>query len=421
MSKPIIEVNNISKKYKIGINQPYYSLRDTLMNVIKSPAKYVLPQSLKRKEKSISNEFWALKNINFKVVQGEAIGIIGLNGAGKSTLLKILTRVTPPTSGEAILRGRVASLLEVGTGFHPELTGRENIYLNGAILGMKRWEINNKFNDIVEFAETERFLDMPMKHYSSGMYTRLAFAVAAHLEPEILLVDEVLAVGDVNFQKKCIGKMNEATKKEGRTILFVSHNMGAVQNLCSRCVLLEKGQIKTEGETSKVVAEYLKINVGTSKISLSSRKDRKGSGRLKVTNIYLKDKDGKDVTFFKCGEDAQIWVEYELIDKNIKEVDFGVDIGVFDEDKSLALLSNKIFNRKVSTKINPIKIHLNKIPLNEGKYQITVLFQDQTGDIVDWVQRAGVLDVSFGDYYKTGRLPLESNGCLLLNYWIENF
>src|SRR3989338_8619449 len=232
--KPIIQVKSISKRYRIRERLPYYSLRDEIVNTLRNPLKLV---------KRNNREFiWALKNVSFNAREGEVLGIIGPNGAGKSTLLKILSRITPPTKGEIRLRGRVASLLEVGTGVHPELTGRENIYLNGTILGMKRREIKKKFDEIVAFAEIEKFLDTPVKRYSSGMYVRLAFAVAAHLEPEILLVDEVLAVGDAQFQKKCLGKMEDVAN-EGRTILFVSHNMAAVKSLCSRTILLDKGKI----------------------------------------------------------------------------------------------------------------------------------------------------------------------------------
>jgi lipopolysaccharide transport system ATP-binding protein len=247
---PILEVQNISKKFKIYHNkQPYLSLRDTIVDVIKHPSKVFQTET---------EEFWALKDVSFTVNEGESIGIIGKNGAGKSTLLKILSRITPPTKGKITLRGRVASLLEVGTGFHPELTGRENVYFNGAILGMKRSEIKRKFDEIVSFAGVEKFIDTPLKHYSSGMQLRLAFAVAAFLEAEILVVDEVLAVGDAEFQKKCLGKMEDITKKEGRTVLFVSHNMGAVQNLCSRGILLDKGQLIFDGKVEKVVDYYTK-------------------------------------------------------------------------------------------------------------------------------------------------------------------
>ncbi len=250
----IISVENLSKQYRIGTKLPYKTFRETLMNVITSPAKL-----FKKNGSDSNNTIWALKDVSFEVQQGEVLGIIGRNGAGKTTLLKILSRVTEPTKGEVRIRGRVGSLLEVGTGFHPELTGRENIFLNGAILGMRKEEIKKKFDEIVAFAEVEKFLDTPMKRYSSGMYVRLAFAVAAHLEPEILLVDEVLAVGDAAFQKKCLWKMEEVGK-EGRTVLFVSHNMGAILQLCSQAVWIETGKIAAQGEVRTVVSCYLQDN-----------------------------------------------------------------------------------------------------------------------------------------------------------------
>jgi lipopolysaccharide transport system ATP-binding protein len=312
--KSIIEVKNLSKKYRYGENQPYYTLRDKLASFVR------LPLRLLNKEKGQSvlekGEFWALKDISFKVNRGEAVGFIGPNGAGKSTLLKVLSRITPPTSGQAILRGRVGSLLEVGTGFQQELTGRENIYLNGAILGMTRREITKKFDEIVDFSGVEKFLDTPVKHYSSGMYMRLAFAIAANLETEILIVDEVLAVGDAEFQKKCLGKMDDITKKEGRTILFVSHNLEAVKNLCNRCVLLNKGKKIFEGEVKETLIRYknlqdndLIINTGEHDLN------RTGSGTLSFTNIEIMDVSNKRRNTFNIGETVRFRVSYKVFEK----------------------------------------------------------------------------------------------------------
>ncbi len=243
---PILEIRNISKQYRLGrAFQKTETFRELLQRAITAPLRAFHGSS--GKDGAVKDErFWALRDINFDVAEGEVVGIIGRNGAGKSTLLKVISRITDPTEGFIKVRGRMASLLEVGTGFHPELTGRENIFLNGAILGMRKTEIVSKFDEIVDFAEVEKFLDTPVKHYSSGMYVRLAFAVAAHLNPEILIVDEVLAVGDVAFQKKCLGKMNEVSRG-GRTVLFVSHNMAAVENLCRRGVVLERGKLVFDG------------------------------------------------------------------------------------------------------------------------------------------------------------------------------
>ena len=248
---PIIKIRQISKRYRLGgRGEPYATLRDTLAGAIRNPLKQL-------RGRANGQMFWALSQVNFDVQPGEAVGIIGRNGAVKSTLLKILSRIVEPTTGRAELYGRVGSLLEVGTGFHPELTGRENIFLNGAMLGMKRSEIARQFDEIVSFSEIEKFIDTPVKFYSSGMYMRLAFAVAAHLEPEILIVDEVLAVGDATFQKKCLGKMGGAAR-EGRTVLFVSHNMTAMQSLCSRALWLHDGQVRIDGPVGEVVSKYLK-------------------------------------------------------------------------------------------------------------------------------------------------------------------
>ncbi len=284
MSDSAIKVENLSKKYTIGAQQRRHdTLRDLLMDTMRNFTN--------KKMRNQENEFWALRDVSFEVKRGEVIGVIGRNGAGKSTLLKILSRITEPTSGRAVINGRVGSLLEVGTGFHPELTGRENIYLNGAILGMKREEIRRKFDEIVDFAEIEKFLDTPVKHYSSGMYVRLAFAVAAHLEPEILLVDEVLAVGDVAFQKKCLGKMGDIAE-EGRTVVFVSHNMSAIQRLCSRTLVIKKGYIADYDLTKDVISQYITDHypsvAGPGHWISLTHSQRSGSGELHFEKIRYK-------------------------------------------------------------------------------------------------------------------------------------
>jgi lipopolysaccharide transport system ATP-binding protein len=254
MSAPMITVENLGKRYLIG---PKRSRNDGLRHAIEEAVRNPLKWFRNRSRERSREEFWALKDVSFDVKQGDVVGIIGRNGAGKSTLLKLLSRITEPTSGRISLKGRVASLLEVGTGFHQELTGRENIYLNGAILGMSRSEIRRKFDEIVAFSEVEQFLDMPVKRYSSGMYVRLAFAVAAHMEPDILVIDEVLAVGDTAFQQKCLGKIDQVSTREGRTVLFVSHNMGVISRLCKTTILLESGKLRCVGETAHMISQYL--------------------------------------------------------------------------------------------------------------------------------------------------------------------
>lgn len=300
--KPAIEIKDLGKEYTIFHERAsYYSLRDEI-------------SSLFSRKNSQKEKFWALKDVSFNVEQGEILGIIGPNGAGKSTLLKILSQITPPTRGSLVLRGSVGSLLEVGTGFHPELSGRENIFLNGAILGMSRKEISRKFDEIIDFAGVEKFLDTPVKYYSSGMYVRLAFAVAAHMDPEILIIDEVLAVGDTEFQKKCLGKMEEITKKQGRTIIFVSHNMEAIRRLCSRCVLLENGVLKNSGQSEDIIDEYLKNNV-----SLKSKVDFVESTQVKDARLIsarIFNSQQKVVSEVNHNEDFYIEADFEVKEKS---------------------------------------------------------------------------------------------------------
>ncbi len=276
-----VSIEHVSKRYRLGALQHDYStLRDRLAGMFRP-----------RERRDAETELWALRDVSFEIAAGEALGLIGHNGAGKSTLLKILSRITEPTDGRAILRGRVASLLEVGTGFHPELTGRENIFLNGAILGMSRAEIVRNFDAIVAFAEVERFLDTPVKRYSSGMYVRLAFAIAAHLTPEILLVDEVLAVGDIEFQRRCLGRMNEVARS-GRTVVFVSHNLSSIEALCRQTVLMSRGRVEAQGPTTEVLARYLSKRGATATLDLRAFADREGAGRARITGMELLDRAG---------------------------------------------------------------------------------------------------------------------------------
>ena len=305
-----VRVEHLGKQYRIGGKQERYrTLRDMLTNAVTAPF-HRLSSVVRGRSSTVSNDIiWALKDVSFEVQRGEVVGIIGRNGAGKTTLLKILSRITEPTAGQAEIHGRVGSLLEVGTGFHPELTGRENITLNGAILGMKRREIEKKFDEIVAFAEVEKFIDTPVKHYSSGMYVRLAFAVAAHLEPEILLVDEVLAVGDAAFQKKCLGKMGDVAR-EGRTVLFVSHNMQAVQSLCSSAFQLEEGQIAASGDSHSIVARYL---ASTSRVDSEARwseESAPGNEEIRLTAIRVCSENGSANGVYSSRKDVYVEVAF---------------------------------------------------------------------------------------------------------------
>ena len=307
MTEAVIRVENLGKRYTLGQSREssrYKTLRDTLTDVVSKPFRASAARPA-------AEDFWALKDVSFEIGQGEVLGIIGRNGAGKSTLLKVLSRITEPTTGRITIKGRVASLLEVGTGFHPELTGRENIYLNGAVLGMHRREIKAKFDEIVAFAEVEKFLDTPVKRYSSGMYVRLAFAVAAHLEPEILIVDEVLAVGDAEFQKKCLGKMQEVARGGGRTVLFVSHNIGVITQICSQGLLLNQGRVEKAGTVEAVTATYLRLHLDTeAEIDLSARQP--ADARFRFLRLTLTDHSNLPSASLDVREPVTVRLEYEL-------------------------------------------------------------------------------------------------------------
>lgn len=420
MNDIAIHVENLSKQYYIGGSQQVYpTFRDALTNIFVSPLRRAnaLLRGHAYGAAELHEAIWALKDISFEVKRGEVVGIIGRNGAGKSTLLKILSRITEPTTGFADIYGRVGSLLEVGTGFHPELTGRENIYLNGSILGLKRHEIKQKFDEIVEFSGVEKFIDTPVKHYSSGMQVRLAFAVAAHLEPEILIVDEVLAVGDAEFQKKCLGKMSDVTS-EGRTVLFVSHNMAAVQGLCSRVVLLRHGNVIKDGATHHIVNEYLKGVSEITQVSLLERKDRKGTGDIRMASVTLCNEQLEPVSSFCAGQYAVLVCTFEnRTGQELRNLD--ISLGIDNQmGQRVTFLSNEMTGQTFSNvppHTTSIEIHLDRLALAPGRYHFT-LFSKINGIIADWIVNAGFFDVEPGDYYGTGRIPPQTQGDFLINH-----
>ncbi|WYL93291.1 MAG: ABC transporter ATP-binding protein [Gloeotrichia echinulata IR180] len=412
MSDTVIRVENLGKKYIIGHQQQerYTALRDVIANKVKSLGTFI--QNPKSQMQNSSEEFWALKDVSFEIKQGDRVGIIGRNGAGKSTLLKILSRITEPTKGSVKIKGRVASLLEVGTGFHPELTGRENIYLNGAILGMSKEEIKRKFDEIVAFAEIEKFLDTPVKRYSSGMYVRLAFAVAAHLEPEILIVDEVLAVGDAQFQKKCLGKM-EDVGKEGRTVLFVSHNMSTIQKLCSTGIFLQSGKILVQGITEKVVDSYLdaiKQNIRAE--NLQERKDRQGTGRVRIIDFFVVDKLGEKQPILRSGEDYIFVIEYETIRLNEKLNNVIGSIAITDNKGEIVFLVRSNFtnqNFSIYQQFGKIECHIKDFNLTTGVYTSMLFLSHREVEILDFIENATEVIVESGDFFGTGSIGSPSH------------
>ncbi len=373
MSDLAIKAVNLSKQYKIGgIKEPYQTIRESLIRMAGSPFKKAA-KLLKGEASSaagLDKTFWALRDLNFEIKKGEVVGIIGRNGAGKSTLLKILSRITEPTKGYADIYGRVGSLLEVGTGFHPELTGRENIFLNGAILGMKKKEIQKRFDEMVAFAEIKKFIDTPVKHYSSGMYLRLAFAVAAHLDPEILMVDEVLAVGDFSFQSKCVDKMKNVSHS-GKTVMFVSHNMGAIARLCNRCFLLDKGQIIAKGATEEIIRKYTSMGLINRAEYVNENDPQKPAC---ITKVSLTSKDGSIKSEFKYSESVRINIEYNInepmsdctIWMGIRTIDNIIAFGSADTDMNPEYLGIREKGRYKTFVDIPEKW------LNTGKYYVVI-------------------------------------------------
>lgn len=401
-----IKVENISKRYRIGIKEDIHdSIGGAIFDFIKSPFKnFKKYRSLYKFDDDSSDILWALKNVSFNVKRGEVTGIIGRNGAGKSTLLKILSRITDPTSGSAEIRGKVSSLLEVGTGFHPELTGRENIFLNGTILGMRKREVEKKYDEIVDFSGVIKFIDTPVKRYSSGMKVRLAFAVAAHLEPEILIIDEVLAVGDADFQRKCLGKMRYHTQ-EGRTVLFVSHNMGAVIDLCSRAIILKNGQIAAEGPSKEMVEQYLStLFVHVDNMNLRDAPTRSGDGRLRFAAAYFQSQDGNRINMPIAGHPVDIVLEFES-KEDLSNIQFVLTI--FNQMGIAVTHCNVRTNGQlyqVPKGEGKVICNIPKLPLPLGNYKVSIAASDNIGNL-DAVPTACIFDIETSNFYKTQFTP----------------
>jgi len=405
-----IRADGIGKRFRLGgVRSFHHSLRQDLTNAFK---RAMGDASLGYDDET----FWALRDVSFEVARGETIGLIGPNGAGKSTLLKLLSRITLPTEGTIRYRGRLASLLEVGTGFHPELTGRENVYLNGAILGMKRTEIDRKFDEIVAFAEVEKFLETPAKFYSSGMYVRLAFAVAAHLDQEILLIDEVLAVGDAAFQKKCLGKMHDITR-QGRTVFFVSHNMAAVQALCEHAILLEDGKITAEGETDGVVRIYLDKQIARTRVALAERTDRKGNGKIRIDALSVEVVGNEGRETIRVGDRLRVKLDYKSQGadspgaSNLRFV-----VGIFDhQNQAVFRLDSEMTGEVESTSPASGEAICETEPLNiaPGPCYLDVAVYG-SGQLADHVSPALEINVQPADFYPTGRMFRRAEALYLL-------
>ena len=393
-----VQCERIAKRYRIGTAEPYHALRDTLTHALDFPRRALRAMLSGRSPLPASGAprtFWALKDVSFRVGRGEVVGIVGRNGAGKTTLLKILSRITRPTQGEARVYGRVGSLLEVGTGFHPELTGRDNIYLNGAVLGLRKAEIRRKFDDIVAFAEVEAFIDTPVKRYSSGMHMRLAFAVAAHLDPEILFVDEVLAVGDAAFQRKCLGKMSDVSRR-GRTILFVSHNMAAVQQLCDRVVWLDEGRVRRDGPAKAVVAEYLHAGMDAElEQTWPILETAPGNDFVRLRRVAVTRDDGQPVSTLAVHDRFALAIEYWNLAPGAR---LNISVSVHNQDGTCVLTTPSVtdphwhgrpFVGGLYRSICRIPAHL----LNDGVYRITVLVVRDLAHLVYWHDDAITFEV----------------------------
>jgi lipopolysaccharide transport system ATP-binding protein len=412
MSDVVLRTIDLGKMYQIGgEKEAYRTLRDTIVRTAKRPIERMRHPGAATHRSEV---LWALRNVDMEVRQGEALAVIGRNGAGKSTLLKVLSHITEPTEGRVEIKGRVASLLEVGTGFHTELTGRENIQLNGAILGMTRAEIKSKFDEIVDFSEIGRFLDTPVKRYSTGMFVRLAFAVAAHLEPEILIVDEVLAVGDAAFQKKCLGKMEDVAGG-GRTVLFVSHNMAAVTSLCTRAMLLKDGRLIDSGPTHDVIDTYMKVGKEASSTALAERVDRTGSGEVRFAALGLEDETGEGVVAATSGRPLTIRLDYETAHgRPVQHVIVGIVVrGQFGQPMFICLSRVAPDGFSSLSARGSIRCRIPTLPLLPGVYSLDVWCKVNE-EITDFINHAGELTVTEGDFFGSGKLPPRSAGEFLV-------
>ncbi len=419
MSSLAVRAENLGKKYRLGgIPGSYGTLRETLTDAFLAPVRRLRGLLQGNGAGAAPESFWALRNVSFEVQHGEVVGIIGRNGAGKTTLLKILSRVTSPTEGRAQLDGRVGSLLEVGVGFHPELTGRENIYLSGAIMGMNKKEIDRKFDEIVAFSGVEDFIDTPAKRFSTGMYARLAFSVAAHMDPEILIVDEVLAVGDLAFQEKCLGKMS-AVARSGRTVLFVSHNMSAISMLCPTAILLEEGRIRSQGPSNETIARYVEMMRSPHISQFDRRRDRRGSGLLRITRLYLEDAEGKVVDVVPCGAKMRFVLEYAADNPATHLSDVSVHLLVGNGATRLCSFINE-FSGDLFQNLPPVGrfvCTVDKLPLMPGNYDLHFICSVRR-QMADKLRFAWPLVVSDGDFFGTGKLSnnRENHGSMLVSH-----
>lgn len=422
-----IEFNHVSKQYRLGLVSTRTLSHDLdrwfQTSILRREDPYLkIGEVNDRASKGSSEYVWALRDIDFKVEQGDVVGIIGKNGAGKSTLLKLLSKVTAPTTGTIRARGRIASLLEVGTGFHQEMTGRENIYMNGAILGMTKQEITSKLDEIVAFSGCERYLDTPVKRYSSGMMVRLGFAVAAHLDPEILVVDEVLAVGDAEFQKKAIGKMQDISHGEGRTVLFVSHNMASMKALCNHGVLLEQGMVRCIGDMGDVISEYQRISMEKTALDILTREDRFGTGKVKLQNIEILNADDEPIDSISVGSEFHIRVTMKNYAWQSTDIVQELCVGINDEYGQRNFVMNNIFidkNITISPDITNYTFVVKKCPLNIGNYSMAFFLSDKMHNVVDAINNVGCLHVESGDFYGTGKCNRYGLGRFIVPYDLQ--